>query len=86
MILPFASLSHGHSSFKNQKLLSVPLGLTFQINPFGPYMLWDTEAILFIDYLEKNKTITWEYYSNLLTRLEKKFVKKEPVCKKKKSL
>jgi hypothetical protein len=30
VILPFASLHHGHSSFKNQRILSVPLGLTFQ--------------------------------------------------------
>jgi hypothetical protein len=29
-------------------------------------------GILFIDYLEKGKTITGEYYSNLLTRLDKK--------------
>jgi histone-lysine N-methyltransferase SETMAR len=35
-------------------------------------VFWDAEGILFIDYLEKGKTITGEYYSNLLTRLEKK--------------
>jgi len=40
----------------------------------------------FIDYLEKGKTITREYYySNLLTRLDKKIREKDPVCKKKKS-
>ena len=33
---------------------------------------WDAEGILFIDYLEKGKTITREYYSNLLTRIDKK--------------
>jgi len=27
-------------------------------------VFWDTESILFIDYLEKGKTITREYYSN----------------------
>jgi hypothetical protein len=32
----------------------------------------DARGILFIDYLEKGKTITREYYSNLLTRLDKK--------------
>jgi hypothetical protein len=32
-------------------------------------VFWDAEGILFIDYLEKGKTITREYYSNLLTRL-----------------
>jgi hypothetical protein len=30
-------------------------------------VFWYAEGILFIDYLEKDKTITWEYYSNLLT-------------------
>jgi histone-lysine N-methyltransferase SETMAR len=32
-------------------------------------VFWDTEGILFIDYREKGKTITGEYYFNLLTRL-----------------
>jgi hypothetical protein len=50
-------------------------------------VFWDAEGILFIDYLENDKTITGEYYSNLLTRLEgKKFVRKDLVCKKKKYL
>jgi len=35
-------------------------------------LFWGAEGILFIDYLEKGKTITGEYYSNLLTRLDKK--------------
>jgi len=38
----------------------------------------------FIDYLEEGKTITGEYYSNLLIRLDEKFVRKDPVCKRKK--
>ena len=33
-------------------------------------VFWDAEGILFIDYLEKGKIITREYYSNLLTRLD----------------
>jgi histone-lysine N-methyltransferase SETMAR len=33
-------------------------------------VFWDAEGTLFIDYLEKGKTITGEYYSNLLTRLD----------------
>jgi histone-lysine N-methyltransferase SETMAR len=37
---------------------------------------WDAEGILFIDYLEKGKTITGEYYSNLLTILDKKINEK----------
>jgi hypothetical protein len=35
-------------------------------------VFWDAEGVLIIDYLEKGKTITGEYYSNLLTRLDKK--------------
>jgi len=30
-------------------------------------VFWDADGILFIDYLEKGKTITGEYHSNLLT-------------------
>jgi histone-lysine N-methyltransferase SETMAR len=39
-------------------------------------MFWDAEGILFIDYLEKDKIITGEYYSNLLNRLYIKIRKK----------
>jgi hypothetical protein len=35
-------------------------------------VFWDAEGILFIDYLEKGKTICMEYYSNLLTRRDEK--------------
>jgi hypothetical protein len=35
-------------------------------------VFWDAEGILFIGYLEKCKTVTGEYYSNLLTRLDGK--------------
>jgi len=35
-------------------------------------LFWDAEGIFFIDYLEKGKTITREYYSSLLTRLDEK--------------
>jgi histone-lysine N-methyltransferase SETMAR len=38
---------------------------------------------LFIGYLEKGKTITREYYSNLLTRLDKKICEKRPGLQKK---
>jgi hypothetical protein len=44
----------------------------------------DAEGILFIDYLEKGKTITGEYYSNLLTRLDEKIREKRPGLQKKK--
>jgi hypothetical protein len=39
---------------------------------------------LFIDYLEKGKTITGEYYSNLLTGLDEKIREKRPGLQKKK--
>jgi hypothetical protein len=39
----------------------------------------------FIDYLEKGKTITGEYYSNLLTRLDEKIREKISGLEKKKS-
>jgi hypothetical protein len=47
-------------------------------------VFWDAEGILFIDYLEKGKTITREYYSNLLTRLDKKIREKRPGLQNKK--
>jgi len=48
-------------------------------------VFWDTEGILFIDYLEKGKTITGEYYCNLLTRLDEKFREKRPGFQRKRS-
>jgi histone-lysine N-methyltransferase SETMAR len=50
---------------------------------FMASLFWDAEGILFIDYLEKGKTITGEYYSNLLTRLDKKINEKRPGLQKK---
>jgi hypothetical protein len=47
-------------------------------------VFWDSEGILFIDYLEKGKTVTRKYYSNLLTRLDEKIREKRPVLQKKK--
>ena len=47
-------------------------------------VFWDAEGILYIDYLEKGKTITGEYYSNLLTRLDEKNREKSPCLQKKK--
>ena len=39
----------------------------------------------FIDYLERGKTITGEYYSSLLTRLDEKIREKRPGLQQKKS-
>jgi len=47
-------------------------------------VFWYAEGILFIDYLEKGNTITPEYYSNLLTTLDKKIREKRPGLQKKK--
>jgi len=47
-------------------------------------VFWDAKGILFIDYLEKGNTVTREYYSNLLSRLDKKFHEKRPSLQKKK--
>jgi hypothetical protein len=48
-------------------------------------VFWDAEGILFIDYLEMGKTITGEYYSNFLTKLNKKIHEKRPSLQKKKN-
>ena len=45
------------------------------IAPAGKVMasvFWDAKGILLIDYLEKGRTITGEYYSNLLDQLDVK--------------
>jgi histone-lysine N-methyltransferase SETMAR len=47
-------------------------------------VFWGGEGILFIDYLENGKTITGEYYSNLLIRLDKTISAKRPGLQKKK--
>jgi hypothetical protein len=49
-------------------------------------VFWDAEGILCIDYLEKGKTITREYYSNLLTRLDEKICEKKLDLQKKNHL
>jgi hypothetical protein len=47
-------------------------------------VFWNAEGILFIDYLEKSKTITREYYFNLLTTLDENIHEKRPGLQKKK--
>ena len=46
-------------------------------------VFWDAHGIIFVDYLEKGKTITGAYYSPLLDRLK---IEKRPHLKKKKPL
>jgi histone-lysine N-methyltransferase SETMAR len=47
-------------------------------------VFWDAKGILLIDYLEKGRTITGEYYANLLDQLDAKIQEKRPGLKKKK--
>jgi histone-lysine N-methyltransferase SETMAR len=47
-------------------------------------VFWDAEGILFIHYLEKGVTITKEFSSNLLTRLDEKIREKRPGLQNKK--
>jgi hypothetical protein len=47
-------------------------------------VFWNAEGILFIDYLEKGKTVSGEYYSSLLTRLDERIREKRPDLQKKK--
>ena len=46
----------------------------------------DAHCILFIDYLEKGKTINSEYHTALLVRSKEEIAKKRPQMKKKKVL
>lgn len=49
-------------------------------------VFWDAHGILFIDYLEKGKTINSEYYMALLDRLSEEIKNKRPHMQKKKVL
>ena len=42
------------------------------------YIVWDAQGILFIDYLEKERTIHSEYYIALLVHLKEEIAKKQP--------
>jgi len=47
-------------------------------------VFWDSQGIILIDYLQKDKTITGAYYATLLDRLKEELKKKRPrlTCKK----
>lgn len=49
-------------------------------------VFWDSSGILFIDYLEKGKTINSDYYCALLDRLKNEIAKKRPHLSKKKCI
>ena len=50
------------------------------------FIFWDVQSILFIDYLEKGRTIKSEYYIALLMHLMEELTKKWPQMKMKKVL
>ena len=45
-------------------------------------VFWDAHGVIFIDYLEKGRTITGEFYAALLDRLVDEIRKKRPHFKK----
>ena len=49
-------------------------------------VFWDVQGILFIDFLEKRRTVNSEYYRALLVRLKEEIAPKWPHMKKKKSV
>ena len=49
-------------------------------------VFWDAQGILFIDYLEKGRTIHSKYYIALVACLKEEITKKQPQMKKKKVL
>ena len=56
------------------------------VGKFLASVFWDAQGILFIDYLEKGRTINSEYHIALLVRLKEKITKKRPQKKKKEVL
>lgn len=49
-------------------------------------IFWDSKGIILIDYLQKGKTITGQYYSELLDKFDKKLKETRPHLYKKKIL
>ena len=49
-------------------------------------VFWDSQGVIFIDYLQKGKTITGLYYSELLGRFDEALQKKRPRLQRKKVL
>ena len=49
-------------------------------------VFWDSRGIIFTEYLEKGRTITGQYYADLLDRFDAELMKKRPYLAKKKVL
>jgi [histone H3]-lysine36 N-dimethyltransferase SETMAR len=49
-------------------------------------IFWDSQGVILIDYLQKGRTITGQYYSDLLTRFDAVLKEKRPRLQRKKLL
>ena len=49
-------------------------------------VFWDSKGVIYIDYLEKRKTLTRLYFAQLLGRFDSEWQKKRPHMAKKKVL
>ena len=49
-------------------------------------VFWDSQGVIHIDYLQKGRTITGQYYSDLLTRFDAVLKEKRPRLQRKKVL
>jgi Transposase. len=47
-------------------------------------VFWDSQGVIYIDYLKKGKTVTGLYYAKLLGRFDAELQKKRPYLAKKK--
>ena len=65
--------------FTPKKVKMVPLAGKIMATVF-----WDSRGIIFTDYLEKRRTITRQYYANLLDWFDAELKKKRPHLAKKK--
>ena len=72
-------VSQGESAPKKAKV-----GLS--ANKVMATVFWDARGIIFIDYLQKGKTVNGEYYANLLSQFDEELKKKRPHLAKKKVL
>lgn len=72
-------VSQGNSKPKKAKVV-------LSANKVMATVFWDAHGIIHIDYLEKGKTITGEYYSKLLDRFDADLKQKRPHLAKKKVL
>ena len=49
-------------------------------------LFWNARSVLYIDYLKKDAIVTGDYYSNLLSKLNKGRHEKNPVCRRQKNI